>query len=142
MPDLAIAQQDAGQDRAQHADDLVLHRIGLALGRVARGNVANFVAQHPGQFRLVVHQRNQLPRGVDIASRNGEGIVDRGIEQGNGKIALRVRQAGLDGNLAPDSGHVIGLGPLHCPAEFLQQLRMVFRAFLLVLRADRLDRTG
>ena len=67
---------------------------GLRLARVllrgmTRGDVADLVAEHAGQLRLVVQIRQDAARDVDVAARQREG-VDRGAVD-NGE---RPRQVG------------------------------------------------
>ena len=49
------ATDDRADNRTKHTKYGVALRIGLAPLRVAGGDVANFVAQHRGQFRFVIH---------------------------------------------------------------------------------------
>ena len=52
---------------------------------MAGGDVAGLVAQHPGELGLVVGQRQQAARDVDIAARQGEGVDHVAVEQGEGE---------------------------------------------------------
>ena len=132
-----IAQQRAGQHLQQRAADrIALRRLLSPLPMLGR-DMAHFMAQHPGQLGLVIHQRHQLARHIDIAARNGEGVVDRGIEQGDGEIALRVGQPRLHRDPSPDRLDVTRLRPGIGAAKFLQQFRMLLGARRLVLLADR-----
>ena len=137
LPNLAVAQQRARQHRTKHAEDLVTSRSTLAFGRVASGAVAVFVAQHPGQFRLIVHQRDQLAGGVDIAAGSRERVVDGRVEQGHREIVAVVGHPRLQRDLLADAFDIKSLRPGHRSAEFGHQLRVVFGSFLLFLGGDR-----
>src|SRR3546814_259944 len=76
----AIVADRATEHRAEHAEDRIARRCRLALLAVLRGDMADFVPEHAGQLRLVVHQRHQLAGDVDIAPRNREGVVHRSEE--------------------------------------------------------------
>ena len=102
--------------------------------------MADLMPQHAGQFRLIIHQRHQLARDIDIATRNGEGVVDRRVEQGDGEVALGVGQAGLDRDPPPDAFDIFRLGTAIAPAKFLEQFRVLLGPAALVLRADRTHR--
>ena len=55
-------------------------RIGLARLRVVGGDVADLMAEREGKLGLIVHQRHELARDVDVAARRREGVLDRRIE--------------------------------------------------------------
>ena len=97
---------------------------------MARGDVADFVAQNAGQLRFVVHQGHQLAGGVDVAPRHGEGIVDRRIEQADGKALPRVAEARLHGDILAHLFDIGCLRPRHRAAEFGKELRVILRALL------------
>ena len=134
-----IAQQGAGQHLQQRAADRVALRRLLAPLAMLGGDMADFMAQHAGQLRLVIHQRHQLARDIDIAAGDGEGVVDGRIEQGDGEITLRIGEAGLDRDAASDRFHIARLRPDIGAAKFLEQFGMLLGTRCLVLRADRGD---
>ena len=104
---------------------------------MACGDVAHFMPQHPGQLRLVVHQRDQLAGGVDIAAGGREGIVDRAVEKRDGERVGRARQPRFHRDPLAHAAHVIGGVALHRAAEFLQQLGMIFAPLLRLALRDR-----
>src|SRR3546814_1700694 len=85
--------------------------------------MADLVPERAGQLRLVVHQRHQLTRDVDITPGDREGVVHGRIEQGDGEVARRSRQARLHRDILSDAVHISGLWPFVGAAEFLEQLR-------------------
>ena len=107
---------------------------------MARGDVADLVAEHAGELGLVVHQRDQLAGGVDIAAGDREGVVDRRVEQSDGEVAPGIAQARLERDGLADHSNIARLGPGHRAAEFGDQLRDAPWHLPLVLGADRLDR--
>ncbi|PHK24698.1 hypothetical protein VF10_10945, partial [Nostoc linckia z13] len=114
----------AGQHPEQHGKTARDGRGAVALRAVARGDMADLVAEHRGEFGFVVHQRDELARDIDIAARDREGVVDRRVEQGDPEVARRVRQARLDRDPLPDLGHIGILRAAIGAAIFLEQLRM------------------
>ena len=132
-----IAQQRAGQHLQQCAANRVALRRLLPPLAMLRGDVAHFMAQDACQFGLVIHQCHQLARHINIAAGNREGVIDRGIEQGDGKVALRIGQARLDRNPPPHRLDIARLRPGIRTAKFLQQFRMLLGTRRLVLLADR-----
>src|SRR3546814_9344930 len=85
----------------------------------------DLVPEHAGQFRLVVHQRHQLPRDIDIAAGDRKGVVDRRVEQGDGEIAARVRQARLHGDILPDAPDIGSLRRSEEHTSELQSLMLI-----------------
>jgi len=67
---------------------------------VVSGDVADLVAKREGQLRLIVHQGHQLASDVDVAARDGEGILDSRVQDGEA-IGLR-RDAGISSDPASD----------------------------------------
>ena len=104
---------------------------------MARGDMADFVSEHSGQFGLAVHQRHQLAGGVDIAARHREGIVHRRIEQADGKARARVAEARLHRDILAHLLDIGRLGPAHRAPEFGKELRVILRPHLRFLGRDR-----
>jgi hypothetical protein len=80
-----------GGERGQHAG---AGRLRLALRRVARGDVADLVAQHARHLGLGLRQGQQAARDVDVAARQREGVGNLAVEQGEGELGvglIRVR---------------------------------------------------
>ena len=100
------------------------------------------MAQYRGQLRFVVHERQELAGNVNIAARDREGIIHRGIEQGDGEIALGIGEARLDGDPAPDPLHICRLRTLVGTAELFQQLRVRLGTGGLVACRDASDGLG
>ncbi len=100
-----IAEKTA-DDSAEHAKNRVALGIRLALLRMTRGDMADFVAEHAGQLSFVVHQGHQLARDVNIAAGDCEGVIDRRIEQRHGERRRRIRQARLYSNILPHACHI------------------------------------
>ena len=70
-----------GEEDARHrgADAHArLPRVGA--GGVAGGDVANLMAEHAGQFRLVVEVRQQAARDVDVAAGQRESVHRRDVD--------------------------------------------------------------
>ncbi len=95
-----VGREDAPQPQAE------LRQLGLAdlLHRVAVGDVADLVADHRGQLRLVVDRGHQPTGHVDEATRQREG-VDRGVIH-HVELPGQVRTLRGLGHLHPDLGHV------------------------------------
>ena len=76
---------------AEEADaELSHHRLAVALGRMARGHVADLVADDAGELGLVVGERHE-PRGdVDVAARQGEGVDHVAVEHREGEGQARL----------------------------------------------------
>ena len=51
-------------------------------GRKSYLTLCDLVAKREGQFGLIVHQRHQLAGDVDVATGDREGILHRGIQDG------------------------------------------------------------
>jgi len=113
-----IAQQHRTADRAQHPKDRIALRRLLAPLRMARGDMADFMPQHGCQLGFVVHQRHQLPGGVDIAARHREGIVDGRIEQADGEAFACVAKARLHRDILAHLLDIERMGTRHRAAEF------------------------
>ena len=142
LTDAAVAQQHARENRAQPADHAVALRPGLPPLGMARGDMADLVAEHGRQLCLVVHQRDELARGVDVPAGNREGVVHRAVDHRHGEIVARAGKVRLDGDVLADLAHIMRLRPLHRAAELGQQLRMQFLALLRLGRSDRRARVG
>ena len=90
------------------ADDLTENAERIARGillpnvGVVRRDVADFVAEREGELGLVVHQAHQLPRDVNIAAREREGVLDRRIERREMQRLARVRDSGLASDAPTD----------------------------------------
>ena len=132
------AEQNARQDRSGRAEQRVALRRSLAPLRVARRHMTDLMSEDRREFGLIVHQRDQLPRRVDIAAGDGEGVVDRAVEKRNGKRFTCIAEARLDGDVLADLLHILRMAAAHRPAEFGEQLRVRFSAHLrLALRYRR-----
>ncbi len=140
LAESAVAEHRAGEHLPEHAKQRVLLRFRLALGRMPRRDVADLMPHDRGQFGLVVHQVDKLAGDVDIAAGNGEGIVDRAVEQRDGKRRLGVCQARLDGNVLADLLDVLRLRAGFRTAVLGEELGVVFGPLRCLLLGDR--RTG
>ncbi len=74
------------------ADDGGLPRLFLADRGVARDHVAHLVRQHRGELGLVVGERDQSARDVELAVRQREGVDRRRVEDGH--LVFQVRPFG------------------------------------------------
>ncbi len=106
--------------------------MAVTLGHVAGGDVAGLVAQHAGDFRLVVGQRQQATGDVDIAARHGEGVDDIGIQ--HGELIIDIRPVGVGGNRFADALDIglerrIGIGT----PELLEDFGVILLADLAFL---------
>ncbi len=94
----------------------------------------DLMSQREGELELIVHQRHQLARDVDVAAGRREGVLDRGIEHGEA-VGARLN-AGISGDAAPDA---VGIGRA-CPgfgaAELVEQLLVVLLRFLDIARVQ------
>ena len=133
----AVAEQNARQDRSGRAEQRVALRRSLAPLRVARRHMTDLMSEDRREFGLIVHQRDQLPRRVDIAAGDGEGVVYRAVEQRNGKRFTCIAEARLDGDVLADLLHILRMAAAHRPAEFGEQLRVRFGAHLRLALRDR-----
>ena len=59
------------------------------LRAVARGDVADLVAQHASQFGLAVQVGHQAARDVDVAAGQREGVDLGAVEHGEAPLQLR-----------------------------------------------------
>ena len=119
------AEQHADAQRRRRAE----HRLAVALGRVARRDVADLVRQDAGQLRLVVGQGQQAAGHVDIAAGQGEGVDDGRIEDGEMPLQLRqLRGPGQQVSEAVDVGPELGV--VVFAAEFPDDLRVLLAAQL------------
>ena len=64
------------------ADQRGLPRLVLADGGVARDHMRHLVRQHRGKLGVVVGERDQAARHVELAGRQREGVDRRRIEDG------------------------------------------------------------
>ena len=90
-------RQRAGLRIAEHvvdhvADDGGLLGLFLADRGVARDHVSHLVRQHRGELGLVVGERDQSARDVELAVRQREGIDRRRVEDGH--LVFEVRPFG------------------------------------------------
>ena len=100
-------RQRAGVGVAEHvvddvADDRRLPRLLFSDGGVVRDDMAHLVRQHRGELGLVVGERDQAARDVELAVRQGKGVDRRRVE--NGDLVFQVGTLGggdqpLDGLL-------------------------------------------
>jgi len=95
--------------------------------------VADFVPHHAGQLRLVVHQGDQLARGINIAPRHRESIVHRRIQKRYRKSAFCIAKTRLQGDFLANLFDILRMRARHCTAEFGNELRVILRAHLGLL---------
>ena len=64
--------------------------VAVTLGAVAGGHVADLVGDHACELRLVVGERHQAARDMDVAAGQGEGVDLRAVEddEGEGRLGL------------------------------------------------------
>ena len=90
-------RQRAGCRIADHVGDDAADEVGLArllladLG-VARDHVAHLMGQHRGELGIVVGERDQSARHVELAGRQREGVDRLRIEHGD--LVMQVRPLG------------------------------------------------
>ena len=56
------------------------HALALLLLQVLRGDVADLVAEHGGEVRLVLEVRQDAARDVDVAAHGREGVDVVGVD--------------------------------------------------------------
>ena len=137
LPKPAIAEQDARQDGTCCAKQRIALRGGLAALRMARGDMADLVPEHAGQFGFIVHQRDQLARRVDIATGDRESVVHRAVEQRNRERFARIAKPGLNRNVLAHLLDILRMAAANRAAEFGEQLRMRFGAHLCFALRNR-----
>ena len=96
----------------------------VALGAVACGHVADLVGDHACELRLVVGERHQAARNMDVTAGQSEGIDLGGVEDDEGEGRFRL----LGGQLkkpAETCNVALKLWVLIETAEGLHQLRML-----------------
>ena len=87
-PSLRIAEHVGGDA----ADQRGLPRLVLADRGVARDHVRHLVRQHRGELGVVVGEREQAARDVELAGRQREGVDRRRVEDGD--LVVQVRPLG------------------------------------------------
>ena len=80
---------------------------------------ADLMAEREREFRLVVHQRHQLARDVDVAAGHRERVLDGGVERREMERLAGVGEAGLSADAAADRLDISGARPGLRAAEFL-----------------------
>ena len=101
--------------------------MAVALGAVACGHVADLVGDHACKLRLVVGERHQTARDMDVTAGQSEGIDLGGVEDDEGEGRFRL----LGGQLkkpAETCNVALKLWVLIETAEGLHQLRMLVGA--------------
>src|SRR3546814_9042970 len=78
---LPISSNGANKHLSQNAKNGVSLRRALPLRAMAGRDVSYFMTQDRGKFRLVIHQRHELPGDIDISAGYRERVVDGAIEQ-------------------------------------------------------------
>ncbi len=137
-----IAADRADDRLSQRAEYRVALGDRLALLAVARRDMRDLVAQHRGQFGLVVHQRDELARRIDIAAGDREGVVHRAVEQGHvERVGIR-RKPRLHRRAPPDPLDIGGLRPGISTAKFGDQPGICLRALLALRCGDRRRLSG
>ncbi len=117
---------DAGADRAI-----------IALGGVARRDMADLVSENARHFRLAVGKREKAARDVDIAAGQREGVDDGRVEKRDGVAHARIVRVG--GDAAADLGDIAAQGGIRIDAIALEDFRVLLRADLLFLRLGHED---
>jgi hypothetical protein len=145
LSEAAIACDGPDQDLAEGSEEAVARGRRLALLAVARRDMADFVTEHGGEFRLVVHQAEQLARDVDIAARHRESVHDGRVQRGDRERAAGPRHAGLRCDPPPHVRDISGTRSAFRAAEFLHESGVLLgRGLSGALRngALRLARSG
>src|SRR5690606_15811509 len=130
LAETAVPEKHAGKYRSDRTENTVSLGPLLTACRMACCDMANLMAKHPGEFGLVIHQRNQLARDVDISAWHGEGIVYRTVEQRDVESGLGIRKSGLDGDVLANLLDIGSLRAGHRSPEFVQELLMILGALL------------
>ncbi len=63
------------------------------------------MSEHRCEFGLVVHDRDEPARHIDVAPGDGEGVDDRGIQERHRAFAAGFRDSRLDGHFLADPRH-------------------------------------
>jgi hypothetical protein len=146
LADRRLAEPLNAGDGAECAGDLglplrLLHRLDPFRG-VARDDMADLMAEHAGDLRLILGQRDEAAGDVDVAARQREGVDDGAVQQREGEADIdptrRLHQPrGDEGEIAADLGVVVDA------AIFLDNVWVFERAEALFLqRRQRLTETG
>ena len=118
-----FAQQPAQPYGGKLADDTGAH----AIEAVAGVHMADLMRQDAGELCLVLCQREQTARDVDIAAGQGEGVDHRRVQHGEGIVEVGL--FGGAGQELPERVDVgLNLRVFVGPAEVLDQLIMLLRA--------------
>jgi len=73
---------------------------------MAGGDVGNLMRDGPGQFRLVIRQRDHAARYINPTPRHGIGVRHSRIEQADLHRAIPLRQLGMDQQARGDIVHI------------------------------------
>jgi len=83
-----VAAEQHPAELRRHGAELAHPGAVVALRRVARDDVADLVAEHARQLRLVAGERQQAAAGVDVAARERERVDDVAVEDGEGEVLV------------------------------------------------------
>ena len=90
---------------------------------VVGGDVPDFVTKREGKLGLVVHDRHQLPRDVDVAARDGKSVLDRRVEGREMQRLAGIGDSRESADAAADRFHISCARSGFGAAELLDDLR-------------------
>jgi len=83
-----LVDRAAADNRAEHSpEQRCTDCRGVALGRMARGHMSDFMTYDAGQLGFVIGKRYQPPRYIDISARQRKSVDNRAVEDGD---AIRI----------------------------------------------------
>jgi hypothetical protein len=76
------------------------------------------VPHYACQLSFIVHQTDQLARGINIAAWDSERIIDRAVKQRNREAVARISEGRLNCDILGYLFNVVRLRACHGPAKF------------------------
>ena len=135
-------RRHAGEDRGCGAREAGEHALALLLLQVLRGDVADLVAEHGREVRLVLEVRQDAARDVDVPAHGREGVHVVGVD--DREVPFELGHLADRGELVADAldvflqfevamhAHLLGEGDVHLlrgadVLAFLLRLRLPWR---------------